>query len=518
MNPEDEEYDDFFEDDPSEEEIGLAPAGTKSAMPSVEQMIDTNAQETSEVPSDYTQHLLLSYLVSNPSLWIKCAPIMEVDYFDQQYKPVVRAIEKHLKQYQDMPTTDMLQMMTGVKLDNVVGGDKESVQAWVCDSVEEFCRTTAFEAFLVESADVIAVDRDRNTLAGMLKEAQSIASISLHRNLGHEVHDDARDILERSKEDDSVSTGSQYLDRAMSGGPTRPSFNIVSAASGDGKSIFMQNMCVNAIEQGMNAIFYTLELATPIVVKRFAAMMTDTHIDSVYSHMDTVTHTLRTRRKTEGQIWVVKMPMSGTTMADIASHYLELQMETGLDFGMVAIDYIDVMTPVEKVDRANIHLKDKFVSEEMNDWAHQNKLILWSASQQTKGSQDEHKATQSSVAGGTPKISTCDNLIIGKRSEEDKEDERWWAHFAKARSSGATNAKVPLHWNAHTQRMVDGDLEDFKEANPFLFSSKVDKIIGTTKKKKADEPDSEKATSTGKVEKAKDVRDRLYRGLKAGKE
>ena len=218
-----------------------------------------------------------------------------------------------------------------------------------------------------------------------------------------------------------------------------------------------------------------------IVIKRYAAMMTDTHIDQVYTHLDTVAHSLHTRGKTDGAMWVVKFPMVGTTMADIQAHRLELQMHTGLHFGAVAIDYIDVMDPVQKVDKANIHLKDKFVSEEMNDWAHQNNIILWSASQQTKGAQDEKDPRQSGVAGGTPKVSTCDNLIIGKRNEDDIEDERWWAHVAKARSSGATKAKIPLYWNSQTMRMSDGDRDLFEEANPKLFGRKKGVEEKTTK-------------------------------------
>ena len=468
---EDHEYEEFFDGDddgPDEEEL----QGKSKKLPSLDEM----EEDTVDLePSDYTQHTLLSYLVAAPELWVKCAPIIKDVYFDPQYRPVIAKIESHLKEYGDMPNPDMIHMATGVRLKEREDASKESRQEWVCDQVEEFCRTTAYQDHLLKAAEITATDKSRDTIAGLMKEATAISQISLVRNLGVSVHDGAVEILTESEKDDNITTGFKLMDRAFSGGLTRPSFNIVSCASGDGKSIFMQNMLVNYIEQGMNCIFYSLELEPAIVLKRFAAMMTGTAIDLVYSHLDTVGNSLRTRGKTDGSLWVKKFPMVGTSMADIAAHHLEIEMHLGIQFGAVAIDYIDVMDPVEKIDKANIHLKDKYVSEEINDWAHENGKIVWSASQQTKGAQDEKDARQSGVAGGTPKISTCDNLIIGKRNEDDTEDERWWGHVAKARSSGATKTKIPLHWNSKTMRMQDGDPDLFEEANPKLFNRKRSK-------------------------------------------
>jgi hypothetical protein len=440
-------------------------------LPSLDDMDAAKESGTVE-PSDYTQQLLLSYLISAPELWVKCAPIIDAKYFDPQYRPVIKNIAAHLKTYGDLPDTDMIHADTGVRLTLKDDADKPSRQESVCDRVEEFCRTTAFHDFLVSAAEETEEDGSRSTLSALMKKAAAIEGMSLTRNLGIEVHGGTVNILTKAEKDDNIPTGFRDMDHAFGGGLTRPSFNIVSCASGDGKSIYLQNQLVNYIEQGMNTIFYSLELEPAIVIKRFAAMMTNTSIDQIYSHLDTVGFAMRTRGKTDGELWVKKFPMVGTSMSAIAAHYQELTMHTKLQFGAVAIDYIDVMDPDEKIDKSNIHIKDKLVSEEMNDWTHKNSLILWSASQQTKGAQDEAAPRQSGVAGGTPKISTCDNLIIGKRNEDDTEDERWWAHIAKARSSGANKTKIPLHWDSQTMRMGDDDIEKFKEANPKLFGFK----------------------------------------------
>ena len=53
-------------------------------LPSLDDM-DAQKDETETIePSDYTQQFLLSYLISAPELWVKCAPIMDAKYFDPQ--------------------------------------------------------------------------------------------------------------------------------------------------------------------------------------------------------------------------------------------------------------------------------------------------------------------------------------------------------------------------------------------------------------------------------------------------
>ncbi len=122
---------DFFDDGP--------PDGPD--LPDVKEMIE-KAQENIP-PSDYNQHMLLSYLISNPAMWVKCSPIIKTDYFDREYKPVIKFIETHLKKYQDMPNGTQVHADTGILLDHMEDAKKESNESWLCDSVEEFCRTQA---------------------------------------------------------------------------------------------------------------------------------------------------------------------------------------------------------------------------------------------------------------------------------------------------------------------------------------------------------------------------------------
>ncbi len=432
--------------------------------------INQRIEEASEniEPNDWSQDMMLSRLIDNPVLWSKCSPILKAEYFDKEFQHCVRFIIDYTNEHQQLPPRDVIRAETEVTLAKPEG---EISEDYLANAIERFCICTAYEKFLWKAAESIEGNSDHNTIAGLIEESKAITQISLRRDLGHEVHDGS-DMLEEALRNDEIPTGFRDLDEALSGGVTRPSLSIISANSGKGKSVTLQNLAINYMEAGNNVIFYTMELSAPLIQKRFSAMMTNTGMGQIKHNMEEVKQEIERRKHGEGQIKVKKMPGNGTTLTDLKAHYNDLVMETKMKWGVIFVDYIDVMDSVRQVDDANIHLRDKYIAQELNDWMHQENLIGWSASQQIKGADDEKDARQSAVSGGTYKVNVCDNLIILKQTQEDREDERIWGHIAKARSSKGVNAKIPFKWNSDTLRMGNGDRQLFEEANPWLLTGK----------------------------------------------
>ena len=440
-------------------------------------MMTVESEEEAFEPSNYSQFMLIEYITSNPELWVMAAPILKAEYFDPENRPTIKFVQKYWNDYSALPSKQVIRGSTGVKLTTPEDAMQSHVVDHIAQQLETFCRSEALHNKLNEAADALAQNNHRlpsEVINSIYKDMEEITRISLSRDLGFEVHDSASKILTKAKDNVGISTGLKLLDKALDGGVTRPSFNIVSGASGDGKSIWLQNMAANYSEMGHNVLFYTLELEPEIIEQRFAAIIGGVDIRTVFGDIGLASRKLKMAGKGKGKIYVKKFPMTGTTMADIASHYNDISLKEGIKFGVVCIDYIDVMYPIENVDKGNIHLKDKYVSLEMNQFFHQNGIIGWSASQQIKGAQDEKGARQSGVSGGTDKVNTSDNLIILKRTDENRGEQLLWLHIKKARSSGGINAQIPVHWDdPGTLRQSDGDYDLFEEANPFLAGKKT---------------------------------------------
>lgn len=430
---------------------------------------------------DAPQHMLLSYLNTNHKLWIRCSPILEQSYFDKELQPVVELMRSFEKQNQKMPNRLVVNADTGVSLDEPDDADDPYVEEFISTRVEEFCRQRAAEEFLWEASEIIDEDRTRSTMAHLVAEMGKIASITVKQDLGYEVHRDAETLLAIAEKSDALPTGFTFLDNALNGGVTNPSYNLVSAASGQGKSIMLQNLAVNYARQGHNVVFITLELPEFMIEKRMTAMMTETDINDIYRNMPNILNKLRREARRNGKIQVKRMPMNGTTVADIRAYVAELIADTGEEWDHIVVDYVDLMKPVEPGIRAdNIHLSDQAVSVEMYDWTHEpnHTKTIWSASQQTKGAKEEKDARQSAVSGGVGKVNTADNLLILKRTIEDIHDERVWVFIEKGRGGGQ-GKRLPFRWDKKTMRMSNPDemLELLEEANTPQAKEKPNKKV-----------------------------------------
>lgn len=451
MSYESEEWDDFGEAPDVEGEIAKA-----------------------KMASETDQGALIAYLVANHSLFVKSVSILKPEYFDDPYRKAVDFMIGYWQKYRAVPGRVLVQSRLGQTLDEVGDAHDKPVVDYLHDAIEGFCRYRATEKFLLSAADRIDEDRSATTIAALLKEMTVITRISMKPDLGSEIHDDFGEMIERMEANSNISTGIPLLDRALGGGFTRPSLTIYSAPTGGGKSIFMANLAVYyARKYRENVVYYTMENSEEITHKRLAAIMTETDIGKVYAQRDEIKRRLSKDAKSEGRVYVKRFPITGTTIAQIEAHYYDLIAESKQKIGMVCIDYFDVMSPVVKSKSDDIHSKDKQIAQEIYEFAHANKQIVVSASQMTKGSEKEANLTKSNVSGGTHKINTCDNLLIGHLTEIDMEEERFWIRIDKNRSGGGTGLMIPIHWDhMKSQIMKDGDGKLFEEANPRLFGRK----------------------------------------------
>lgn len=428
---------------------------------------------------DLNQLMLLSYLRANYELWIRCVPILDVKYFSNDLKPVFDMLKDFEKRNQQLPHKSVVLADTGISLHEPEDASDPIISIEISNRIEEFCRHQAAENFLLDAAEILDTDKSRGTLAHMVKEMERISQISVVQDLGYEVHEDIVKLLEKAELSDALPTGFELLDEALNGGVTNPSYNIISAASGQGKSIYLQNQAVNYSRMGYNVVYITLELPEFMIEKRFAAMMTNTNINELYKNLDFVISNVKKAKNREGKIQIKRMPMFGVTVADIRAYVNELTASTGLEWNHIMIDYPDLMSPMMPGIRAdNIHLKDQAISVELYEWTHDPRLTktIWGASQQVKGAKDEKDAKQSGVSGGVGKVHTCDNLIIMKRTWEDIQDEQCWAHIEKGRNGGQ-GMRIPFRWDSQSQRMStpEDNRSLMIEANGPNSKSKSDK-------------------------------------------
>ncbi|RMH17998.1 MAG: hypothetical protein D6698_07625 [Gammaproteobacteria bacterium] len=417
---------------------------------------DTQPVRESEVDLEniegIDQYALLCYLRANLGLWNKCYPILRAEYFDGRHRKAFEAIEVFANRYRKMPSALYVAKMAKLQLVVPEDAHDPKMMESVAVDCESFCRRKATEQFLIEVSENLDQVKSRSFVAEMTKKIEKISSISVKVHLGYELGQDMLDIIESGAKFDHQPTGFQFIDEII-GGVTVPSYNIVSAPSGKGKSIFLQNIAINYAEMGHNVVYISLELSEYLVLKRMAAMLAGISIKEVYKNKDAVREALN--RPDMGKIQIKRFPMTGTTPATLSAYLRELEDETGEEWRHVVIDYPDLLYPDQQVPFDNIHVRDKFVSTALYDWAHEEGApkIIWGASQQTKDTEvDSKKAGTSQLAGGADKVRVADVILSARRTEEDMLRHIVWYHVVKGRNGG-DDAKIPLYWDPETLRL-----------------------------------------------------------------
>ena len=127
------------------------------------------------------------------------------------------------------------------------------------------------------------------------------------------------------------------------------------------------------------------------------------------------------------------------------------------------------------------YIKDKFVSEEMRNFALEHDILFATASQLNRSAVEEVEFDHSHIAGGLSKVQTADNVIGIFTSQAMRERGRYQVQFMKTRSSSGVGHKVDLKFDIAGLRISDLD-EDDKHDTMNQPSAMFEKIKAKNKK------------------------------------
>jgi replicative DNA helicase len=270
-----------------------------------------------------------------------------------------------------------------------------------------------------------------------------------------------------------VSTGWPTLDKKLFGGFNKGELNIFAGGSGSGKSLFMQNIAINWVTQGLNGVFLTLELSEGLCAMRIDSMVANVSTREVFKDIDTVEMKVKMAGKKSGALRIKYMPAQ-SNVNQIRAYLKELEVQSGKKADFIMVDYLDLVMPVSaKVSPSDLFVKDKYVSEELRNLAKEFNILMVTASQLNRAAVEEIEFDHSHISGGLSKINTADNVFGIFTSRAMRERGRYQIQLMKTRSSSGVGQKIDLEYNMETLRIIDAG-EDEQANKP--QSSIMDQI------------------------------------------
>jgi len=148
-----------------------------------------------------------------------------------------------------------------------------------------------------------------------------------------------------------------------------------------GKSLFLQNISLNLVKQGMNVIYITLELSEELCSMRMDSMLSEVQTKEIFRKIDEVEIRVKQAGKRSGLLHVKQLPQ-GSTCNDIKAYLKTYEIETQRKPDVLVVDYLDLLFPNnKKIDPSNLFVKDKFVTEELRGLMVERQMIGMTAAQ-----------------------------------------------------------------------------------------------------------------------------------------
>jgi KaiC/GvpD/RAD55 family RecA-like ATPase len=423
------------------------------------------------------QAVFLRMMVSNAELYTRVMNIMNAENFDRKLRPVAEFIISHTEKYNVMPEPVQIKAVTDITIDKIEEFD-EGHYEWFLEEFEAFTKRQELERAILKSADHL----EKGEYGPVEKLIKDAVQISLQKDMGTDYFADPRGRLMALKSNNGQnSTGWPTLDQKLYGGFNRGELQIFAGGSGSGKSLIMQNLAVNWVQNGLSGVYITLELSEGLCSMRIDSMMTDTGTREIFKDLDNVEMKVKMVAKKSGQLRVKYMPAQ-SNVNDIRAYVKELQIQTGMKVDFICADYLDLIMPVSaKVSPSDLFIKDKYVSEELRNLAKELNVLLVTASQLNRSAVEEIEFDHSHIAGGISKINTADNVFGIFTSRSMRERGLYQIQLMKTRSSSGVGQKIELAFDVDTLRITDNGEHAPKpqpSGNQLLSQIKTTSMVG----------------------------------------
>jgi len=415
------------------------------------------------------QKLFLEMMMNDAQNYVRVQNIYNIQNFDRSLQETAKFIKEHSDKHNTLPTYEQVKAVTGIEL-KPVPDVSESHNDWFLEEFEGFTKRQELERAILKSADLL----EKGTYEPVEKLIKDAVQISLTKDLGTDYFLDPKGRLMALKDNNGqITTGWPAMDRKLFGGMNKGELNIFAGGSGSGKSLFMQNLAVNWITNGLNGVYLTLELSEGLSAMRIDSMLTNVSTKEVFRDLDTVEMKVKMAGKKAGNLQIKYMPAQ-SNVNDVRAYLKELQIKNGWAADFLLVDYLDLLMPVSaKVSPSDLFVKDKYVSEELRNLAKELNCVFVTASQLNRGAVDEIEFDHSHISGGLSKINTADNVFGIFTSRAMRERGRYQLQLMKTRSSSGVGQKIDLEFDIESLRIrdlgEDKDYQQFKKQSSSIY-------------------------------------------------
>jgi len=377
-------------------------------------------------------------LTNNEDFLRKALPHIKKEYFEDQHKAVYDIFLQFVTKYNKLPTPAILEVEfqeseysnrpianETLALIKSLHDDNAVETEWLIESTEKWCKDRAVYLALMESISIIDgnTDKAEGAIPDILTKA---LSVTFDTNVGHDYFENVEERYEYyHQKEDKIPFNIELLNTITKGGVPRKSLNIILAGTGVGKSLAMCHFAADALAQGKNVLYITLEMAEEKIAERIDANLFDVDIAKItdLSKDAFINKAHLANKKTHGKLIIKEYPTAVAHVGHFRSLLSELKMKKKFSPDVIYIDYLNICSSsrVKGLGGSiNTYSLIKAIAEEIRGLAVEYNVPIWSATQVTRSGfgNSDVEITDTSESFGLPATS---DLMLALISTEQLE-------------------------------------------------------------------------------------------------
>lgn len=312
-----------------------------------------------------------------------------------------------------------------------------SDREYVVDQVASFARHQAVAAAITEVIPSLR-RREFDVVQTKLQKALNIGA-----NTDGDSYDFGARIVDRTGERIDLASGKMPVTGITTGyaqidevlfhkGWGRKELSVLMGAAKRGKTSFLIDFGLRAVQGGFNVLYVTLEVSARIIAERMDANISDTPISEVKDRIAFVKEKVQAFMSDSGKRFVIKEFPTGSMRVSDLRRLLERYKSQGLLFDLVIVDYGDLVAPERTSDNAIENSKSVYVS--LRGLAMQEDIAVLTATQTNREGAKAAVATMTHVAEDFNKIRIADIVLSINQSDEERARNEARLYFAASRN------------------------------------------------------------------------------------
>ena len=388
------------------------------------------------------EETIVNNLICNEEYSRKALPFIEMDYFTSDTeKHLYKIVNAFVETYNKLPTKEVL----GVSIEKLKGLTEDQYKSlterveqiadlkadnadWLLEETEKYFQDRAIYNAIMDSIQIIE-NKKKDIGRGAIPELLTKAlSVSFDTNIGHDFTENASDRYDYyHRKEAQLPFDLELFNAVTAGGLKRKTFNVLMAATGIGKSLFMCHFSAANLTMGKNVLYITMEMSEEEVAKRVDCNLMNISMNDLADlPKDAYMKKMKNlSEKVMGKLIVKEYPTSSAGSAHFRHLLNELKLKKNFVPDVIYIDYLNICSSsrVKMGGSTNSYTYIKAIAEELRALAVEFNVPIISATQYNRdgyGNSDVDLTNTSESMG----ITHTADLILALISTEELESNK----------------------------------------------------------------------------------------------